>query len=482
MPIPIPLQNPWVGNLSPDGSTLLILSQAGGEGPNDSLWSFRILEGTLRHLTNGVTSTWSPDGASVVYATANGDIYAIQSDGTGAHKLTSTKGAVQSLAWSPGGHLIRFSKDGLLWEVNADGSNAHQLLPGWGKSATQWNGQWATDGIYYFVSDGQIWARDERSRLGRIRPPAQLTFGPTVWDRPSLSRDATKIIASGRTKRGELVRLDLKSDPKSRQPQTFLGGISAEFVIYSRDGKSIAYVTFPDGVLWRANPDGSNPVQLTYPPVYPKVPRWSPDGTKFIFVDRSPQGQDAIYEMPSDGSEKPHRLLPDDPNPETDPCWSPDGRKIAFSTSPNLGASAKSELHILDIATNSVTTLPESSGLAVPRWSPDGNSIAAMTLDAANIKVFHLATGQWSSLDTDLVAFPEWSHDSRFLYYVNWKANDAIFRISVADGKAERVADLGGMQFTGYYTLWMALDPADKPLMLRDIGSDDIYALTLEKK
>jgi DNA-binding winged helix-turn-helix (wHTH) protein/Tol biopolymer transport system component len=479
-PIPVPLQNPWVGDVSPDGSTLLVISQAGGLGPNDSLWSFRILGGTLRPLANGVTATWSPDGTSVVYATANGDIYTIQSDGTGARKLASTKGYVKSLAWSPGGHLIRFSKDGLLWEMNADGSNVHQLLPGWGKSATQWNGQWSGDGMFYFVSDGQIWVRDERSRLGRIQPPApaQLTFGPTVWDRPAPTRDGTKLIASGRTRRGELVRLD----PQSKQFQRFLGGISAEFLTYSHDGKSIAYVTFPEGVLWRANPDGSNPVQLTNPPVYPRVLRWSPDDTKFIFVDHSPQGMDAIYEMPSDGSEKPHRLLPDDPNAETDPSWSPDGSKIAFSTSPNLGASAKSELHILDIATNGVTTIPESNGLAVPRWSPDGNSISAMTLDATNLKIFHVATGQWSNLDSGLVAFPEWSHDSRFIYYVQWKSDDAVFRISVADGKAERVVDFGGLQFTGYYTLWMALDPADNPLMMRDIGSDDIYALTLEKK
>jgi hypothetical protein len=28
----------------------------------------------------------------------------------------------------------------------------------------------------------------------------------------------------------------------------------------------------------------------------------------------------------------------------------------------------------------------------------------------------------------------------------------------------------------------MSLDPTDAPLVLRDVGSDDIYALTLEEK
>jgi hypothetical protein len=33
---------------------------------------------------------------------------------------------------------------------------------------------------------------------------------------------------------------------------------------------------------------------------------------------------------------------------------------------------------------------------------------------------------------------------------------------------------------TGHMDFSMTLDPSDAPLVLRDIGSDDIYALTLE--
>jgi hypothetical protein len=36
--------------------------------------------------------------------------------------------------------------------------------------------------------------------------------------------------------------------------------------------------------------------------------------------------------------------------------------------------------------------------------------------------------------------------------------------------------------FTGFFTSWMSLDSSDAPLLLRDIGSDEIYALTLEAK
>jgi hypothetical protein len=35
---------------------------------------------------------------------------------------------------------------------------------------------------------------------------------------------------------------------------------------------------------------------------------------------------------------------------------------------------------------------------------------------------------------------------------------------------------------TGMFGFSMSLDPTDAPLVLRDTGSDDIYALTLEVK
>jgi Tol biopolymer transport system component len=347
-PIPTSLLNPWAGDVSPDGSTLLVISQGGGLGPGNSLWSLRLLGGSLRRLANADVAAWSPDGQKIAYATTAGEIYAMRSDGSEAHRIASPGGYVTSLAWSPDGGVIRFSKEGILWEMASNGSHLHQLLPGWGRSPSQDNGQWgragqgAEDGRFYFVADGQIWVLDERPGFGKSLPakPVQLTFGPMVWDRPIPSHDGKKIFASGRTNRGELVRFDAKSG----QFKPFLAGISAEFVAFSSNAKAVAYVSYPEGVLWRANPDGSNPMQLTDPPVYPKSLRWSPDGTEIQFVDRTSQGLDAIYILPADGNGKPRRLLPGDREAETDPSWSPDGRRIVFSTSPNVGASSQVRL------------------------------------------------------------------------------------------------------------------------------------------
>jgi hypothetical protein len=98
-----------------------------------------------------------------------------------------------------------------------------------------------------------------------------------------------------------------------------------------------------------------------------------------------------------------------------------------------------------------------------------------------SMRVFSVPSGQWSKLDSGPVAFPDWSRDSRYIYYVKWTDDRALMRIRAADGKREIIAELKGARYTGFYSLWMQLDPADTPLLLHDAGSDDIYALTLER-
>jgi len=480
-PVQLEIGEARSGDVSPDGSTLLVISQAGGQGPANSLWSLRLVGGAFRHLADSVLSAaWSPDDERIVYASASGDLVVMRVDGSEAHRIASPGGYLMSIAWSPNGKTMRFSKEGLLWEISEDGTNLRQLLPGWGKSPTQWSGEWAPDGRFFFVADGQIWFLPQGRGIGSSLParPVQLTFGPTVWDRPIPSADGKKIFASGRTRRGELVRFDIKSS----QFKPFLAGISAEFVVFSSDGKSLAYVSYPEGILWRAGLDGSNPIQLTEPPLHPKSVRWSPDGSQIAFVDRTAEGTDAISVIASDGSGKPQRILPGDQHPETDPSWAPDGRKIAFSTAPNVGASAKSDLRIFDLANGKATVIPGSEGLLVPHWSPDGRFISAMTLDTVSLRLFDQSSGSWAKLDTGAVAFPEWSHDGRWIYYVRWTADPAVLRIRAADGRRESVADMKGARYTGTYTLWMGLDPDDAPMLLRDEGTDDIYALSLERK
>jgi hypothetical protein len=98
------------------------------------------------------------------------------------------------------------------------------------------------------------------------RPPSgPIDFRPNPLEYPDSQQGRDKDIAHGVILRGELGRYDSQSS----RLQPYLGGISAEFVISSPDGQFVAYVTFPEGILWRANRDGSHPVQLTDHSLYP---------------------------------------------------------------------------------------------------------------------------------------------------------------------------------------------------------------------
>ena len=486
----VTLSNPLLDGVSPDGSTFLVESYGTGFSPARPTYSIPILGGSHRYLADTAGSGWSPDGKSIIYFTPNGDINLIQSDGTGAHKLTSAGGipsrerslaevVSDSFGWSPDGRTIRLFRDNSLWEMSSNGSNLHQLLTGWHASTYKCCGRWSPDGEYFvFVGpERQLWALDERHTL--FRPPSvepvQLTSGPIHWSTPVPSNAGKTIFAAGSTPRGELVRLNTQT----RQFQPFLGGISANLVVFSRNGQAVAYVSYPDDVLWRANKDGSERVQLTSPPLQPESVSWSPDGTQILFMSPTPQGRLDAYIVSSDGGNA-RRLLPDDYGPETDPSWSPDGRKIIFAT--NAIGDQNSTIRILDLFSHEVTTLPGSAGKFSAHWSPDGQFIAASSLDITKLYLFDIKTQNWSTIYKGLSGFVTWSSDSRFLYFLSTAGDSAVLRIPVTGGSPEVIADLKGVHYTGTLTVWFGLDPTDAPLLLRDVGTQDIYALTLERK
>jgi Tol biopolymer transport system component len=118
-----------------------------------------------------------------------------------------------------------------------------------------------------------------------------------------------------------------------------------------------------------------------------------------------------------------------------------------------------------------------------PRWSPDGRFIVAFHGVTPGLPLLDFATRQWRTLPLEGDAeYPSFSHDGRFIYFLRQGRDQGIFRIQVAGGKEERVLDMTDWHLTGNGGLSMSLDPTDAPLVLRDTGSDDIYALTLEDK
>jgi eukaryotic-like serine/threonine-protein kinase len=483
--IAMPAPNMAPVALSPDSSEFVLLA-SNGAPPSGPLWNLPVLGGSPRRLGDieGNSAAWSPDGKMLAYG-RDSSLFVADADGSAPHRLITMKegGFLTDPVWAPDGSHLRFDLHEAsfrftrsIWEVAADGTQLHELLPGWSKAPTGFSsGRWTADGKYFaFVSGGQIWVLPREGDLFRSKPsPIQVTFSPMTLDYPLPAKDGRKLFVVGRTFRGESVRFD----PKSGQFAPILGGISAEFLSFSRDRQWVAYVTYPEGCLWRARADGSEPRQLTGPPGYAVAPHWSPDGTKIVFYEILPDRPSRILEISPDGGSV-RELVPNSPDAQSDPTWSPDGSKIAFASGP---VDAGSAIYIADLNTHQVSVVPGSQGLYSPRWSPNGEYLAAFPQDESELHLFSFGTGKWTVFATGLVAWPNFSKDSQYVYLLS--GSSAVIRVHVTDGKTEPVASLKNFVYTGYFGDGsLALTPDDSLLLMRDAGTSDVYALDWEER
>ncbi len=479
--ISMPAQHMYPLGLSPDGTELLALEYSGTDFIYPGkLWRIPTLAGPPRRIGDilATDATWSPDGTKLAYSN-RGDLFLSESDGSGARKLASMKSLIYASQFSPDGKRIRFTLREpstairSLWEVTTEGTQLHQLLPGWQHPSSDAEGKWTPDGKYFiFQAEGQIWALPERQGLfGRTDgKPIQLTTSPLTLGSPLPGKYGNKLFVVGRTLHGTLSRYDRDVG----EFVSFLGGPSVEATTFSKDGQWIAYVTYPEGILWRSRLDGSERLRLTDPPFYALNPRWSPDGKQIAYWGRRPGEAVGMYTISASGG-APQQLLKDDSISRAEPNWSPDGNRILFAE--GGGTRGAPRLKVLDLRTQSVKLIAGSEGYTSPRWSPDGRYIVAMPENALKLVLFDSETGKWSDLVQMTVSFPSWSHDGRSVYFLRSPENQAILRVRIADRRVEQVTDLKDFESTGIWNNWLGLDPDDSPLMLRDVGTQDVYSV-----
>jgi Tol biopolymer transport system component len=259
-----------------------------------------------------------------------------------------------------------------------------ELLPGWNHPPQENGGKWTHDGRYYLFlstrdSIRDIWVLLEQSSIWRktSAEPVQLTTGPLQFSELLPSRDGKKLFAAGSQSRGKLVRYDATSG----EYIPFLNGISAGDLDFSRDGKWVSYVVYPEGTLWRSRLDGTDRMQLTFAPMQVSLVHWSPNGQKIAFSGMSAGKPWEIFMVSANGGGL-QQLTPSD-ELETDPAWSSDGNTLAFGANgPN---SEKVVVKLLDLATRKISVLEGMTGVFAPRWSPDGRFIAALTSDSSGL-------------------------------------------------------------------------------------------------
>ena len=486
--IPTPFPNAQTLDISPDHSQLLVVSFVGTELA-DPFWIVPLPAGSPRRLGDitGHDATFSPDGRQLIYAKGK-DLVLAKSDGSESRKLLTASGVPNAIRFSPDGARIRFTvvdpqlNTSSLWEAKADGTALHPLLPGWSNPPSEARGRWTPDGAYFVFTHSSdtggsnIWVLPDSHSVFRKESstPVQLTTGPLFFDE-ALPIAGRRIFAFGLQPRGELVSYD----SRSQKFLPYLSGISVQEVAFSADGQWVAYVTVPEGTLWRSRVDGSERLQLTYAPMYTSLPRWAPDGKQIAF-DGAQYGKAWKIFLISPQGGAPEELLSENRG-EFDPAWSPDGKQIAFGRQDVPEAQV---INILDLQTHQFSPLPGSQGTFSPRWSPDGRFLAALTGDSQKVMLYDFKTQKWTNWlsESRAVGFPNWSRDSKYLYYDSTFSNDQFYRrIKVGETKSEEVLNLKGMRRYGSWIgSWSGLAPDGTPLFVRDMSTQEIYALDVQ--
>ena len=103
----------------------------------------------------------------------------------------------------------------------------------------------------------------------------------------------------------------------------------------------------------------------------------------------------------------------------------------------------RSKTYIVDVTTNESMVVAESAGLYIPSCSADAKYLASSVLNGRKLRLFEFASKKWSDLASQDIGLPQWSADSKYIYFDSGTSKDlAVHRVRIADGKIERIVSL----------------------------------------
>jgi Tol biopolymer transport system component/DNA-binding winged helix-turn-helix (wHTH) protein len=361
--------------LYPDGvMNVCLVSPLGG--PVRKLSEFPVMP---------VPPSWSPDGAWLAVTRALSPtqpelagVYLVPLDGGEPRHLALPRApeGVLCPTISPDGHQLAFaSKQGVItFSVHAIGLERDNVRDGSARRLTPpifLNSvpAWTRDGKFLVYSDTR--ASDTLWRVaidgGRAPERIEIAGRHATWPVTSALHDRLAFVRLRRS-----VEIHRFQNGRPSQPvltSTFARDYNPDL---SADGRRLVFESDRAGEgpeIWLADPDGSNPVQLTRGPGLSQgAPRWSPDGRRIVFDSMGGDGHWDIWIIEADGA-SPRRLT-NDPADEHGPSWSRDGRFVYFTSKRN----GMGDVWRIPVSGGPAVKVTQNGGW-LPLESPDGKTL-----------------------------------------------------------------------------------------------------------
>jgi dipeptidyl aminopeptidase/acylaminoacyl peptidase len=302
----------------------------------------------------------------------DGQIWVMNPDGSDATQLTSHDGTARGTpAWSADGRLIAFvrafgTNPGQSVDyMNGDGSNVTFVGDGYDPS-------WSPDGSHIALSTGDHSFGSNNDRIFTLWKDG--TFGDQVTSPPFGTSDYTPA--------------------------------------WSPDGSKILFERVHEGgsSLWTAMPNGLALQRVNDSLRFESYPNWSPDGKRIAFRGESVSGT-AVYIVNADGTGL--TAVPNT-NLDSEPAWSPDGTKLAVQHFPPPQPFGPTEIDLVDPVTGAHTSLTTGQHDSDPDWQPiipnrppdcSGVTASRPVLTTANRRLVPITLVGASDPDGDPVSF-----------------------------------------------------------------------------
>jgi hypothetical protein len=148
-----------------------------------------------------------------------------------------------------------------------------------------------------------------------------------------------------------------------------------------------------------------------------------------------------------------------------------------------LGEKDFTETKIEDLRKRDVSVVPfsvDSFGVFFAKQ----DTLVTVTRDLTKFLLFNLTTKEWSELASDQDTFASWqiSRDRRYLYATTAGDNPKALRIRIADHAVDNITSLKSLRRVDdwYSGISTGVAPDGSMLFTRDIGTQEIYALTVK--